>query len=179
MNQGRYGFPTYSPPAMELIAEIITSGTQPEVVFTNIPSGFRDLDLRIRARSASGTDAIPQIQFNGDTGNNYAYCRANRFGSDLQTAIAYIQANTIPNSGTFDLPVRSCTIVTISDYANTVEKKATHSVGGGILAVAGGTIITEQVAGMWKSLDVIHRIRVFLSSGSFADGSSLSLYGVR
>src|SRR5579875_2003672 len=74
--------------------EIVLSATTSSVTFSSIPSGFRDLELRIVAKNAGGSSGNLILQFNGDnspSGTNYGwtvlYNQYNAAGPSINGAI--------------------------------------------------------------------------------------------
>jgi hypothetical protein len=162
-----------------VIQEYVCAGGETEVVLSNIPQTFRDLQLRAVARvNAAGNDVQMKIQCNGDTGNNYAHQQVFANGATLTgvrstgvSAIVWMQAtgnsNTLPNlwaSGHFDF----------GDYRSTLHNKT----GFGNSYNRDTDTRELTYSGEWRSNNAITSIRVFPNSGSFTAGTVITLYGI-
>ena len=123
--------------------------------------------------SASGTQM--KVQFNGDTGTNYAY--HNLGGSGTATyangggssqAFIYINSNstytTYPQVGIMD----------VLDYANGNKNATLKSITGINNNTSAGTI--EIDSGHWRSTAAITSLTLAINSGTFT--GTISLYGV-
>lgn len=174
-------------PAESLISEVVTAGAQASVTFSSIPATFRDLIVRVRAGpcgTASGT-VFTQFQFNGDTGANY-------------DSITYQTGTTSPSGGNFNFEqiaqtsanfgnlvgtsspanVANYAEATIYDYRGTTFQKAFKSLCCQKLGTSSGDVYTMTGSGFWRSTAAITEIDIILSaSGTFANGSVVSLYG--
>lgn len=162
-----------------LISETVTTGSASEVNITSIPQGYRDLELRVRARSTfAGTEDTLRIQFNGDTGANYD--QQIIFGDNAGSA-ADTMATGQTTMSIGQLPASTATAnfagasrVDIMDYKTTARfKEVLMHIGQSY------TLQRTQVgAGQWQSATAITSARVFWASGNFENSSVVSLYGL-
>lgn len=167
--------------AQELIQEVITTGSQTNVNFYNIPQIYRDLIVRGSGRAAASATAEDiLIQFNSDVGASYNFEDVTGFstavggaqtvgGNDIKLSAFAGQTSGSGFVGQFQS--------WIMDYRNPNFVKSIITIG--YVSLGTGTF-TQGVylrGGMWNSLKAINQIRVFLASGNFSDGSVVSLYG--
>lgn len=163
--------------AVVLIEEVVTAGSQADVTFSAISSGYRDLEIRLRGRGdTAATETIVLLQFNGDTGNNYDYQQL--FGNNGSESTAHAQGTSsirtvqIPGA-TATASFCGATNIHVHNYRGTSFFKEVSS-GGGYSYTQQRTVVSS---GQWRSLSVIASVKVFLSAGNFADDTVVSLYG--
>lgn len=163
---------TYTP-----LATITLTGTDAQVVFASIPSGYRDLVFSI---SILGTDndASCVMQLNGDTGANYANVRMAGYGTGyggLTTGTNYIFVSGfnygVATSGAYTIAQGS-----VMDYSATNKHKPT--IIRSRSSRNDGNTDTAAGGGRWASNNAVNEIKFYLTSGSFAAGSTFSLFGV-
>ena len=152
--------PTYVP-----LATITLASTDSEIVFSSIPATYRDLILIVNATNASTTPL--KMQFNGDTGNNYAKVIMGGTGSTTLTI-------SITEDGVRQGNIKS-TLTQFSfqvfDYSLTDKHKSVLS--------RYDDSSNQVVAGAyrWANTAVITSVRFVPEAGSFAIGSTFALYG--
>lgn len=165
-----------------LISRVTTSGGQASTTFSSIASTYKDLLVQITGRlSTAGTDVdYAQLQFNADTGNNYAYDRTGFFGTSgsggTATAQSAIQAIALPaansvagfaGGGQFLIP----------GYAGTAWKKFGY--GQSTNGSGGGAPFNLFVSGNWNNAAAISEVKVQApGANTFVNGSIIDLIGV-
>lgn len=153
---------TYEP-----IATTTTSGSATSYTFSSISSSYTDLVLI--ASGALSADSDLYIQFNGDTATNYGkilvYAVSAGYGSAAYANVAQIGVG-------FHGTGQGNTIVNVMNYKNTTTNKvvATRSNNAGIGL--------QTNVGMWRSTAAITSIKVYPATGNFANGFTLTLYGI-
>lgn len=168
-------------PALVAVGEIVTAGSQSEINFSSeIPADtYQDLEIILRnARgTAALTEVILQMQFNGDTGNNYD--DQQEFGDNASGAHSHAQGRA--NIRSLQFPAASATanfvggtLIRILGYRLSRFKECT-SFGGESFSQQR----TVHTSGQWRGTAAINAIKLFLSSGAFADGTVASLYARR
>ncbi len=166
--------------ATVLISEVVTSGSQASVTFSSIATTWRDLIVVVRGRgdTAANTATI-QIQFNGDTGNNYNIIDNTHTGSadssGSATGTGTAQMGLIPAANA-TANYAGIAKARIGDYRGTIFNKiftAEHNAfyGSAVSQIFG------QFGGAWNSTAAINAVKVFLSAGNFVNNSVVSLYG--
>jgi hypothetical protein len=157
--------------AMELISTQLISSSTASVTFSSIPSTYKHLQIRYTGNNSGGTNGSIQLQFNADTGANYAshYLQGN--GSSVSSAQAG-NSNWIigPNFG-YSVGA-SAGILDILDYTSTAKNKTVRGLGG----YAVGQYYVSLISGVWLNTSAITSVLV---QGSFVSSSRISLYGVK
>ena len=150
-----------------------------QVDFTSIPTtvsgvAIRDLVLVCSALSGGSSGRLT-IQFNGDTGSNYARVVATGNGSTVTTAMA-----TSPNiwsgeSANANTTNRLFVTLNVFDFAQTNKHKAV------LLRSNEALTGTEMMAARWASTSAITSITVRMSAGTWTinPGSTFNLFGVQ
>ena len=159
--------PTYIPLATYTVA----GSSDASVEFTSIPASYRDLILVLDTKSdASG--CVHFLRFNGVDSGAYNEVRLSGNGS-----ITYSDTT----SGTWhrtnvyaDVPTTGShvNIIQIMDYSQTDRQKPT------VMRSATASQGTDVLIGRFGSTAAISSIRIFANVGSYAIGSTFSLYGV-
>jgi len=153
-------------------ATVDSSGAS-NITFSSIPQTYTHLQIR---GSFTGS-GVPIPQFNGDTGNNYAFHGLRGTGSaasayavtsapNLQLGTASQAGSTYPFSFIFD----------ILDYTNVNKYKTTRSLGGSDQNGSGGI---DFSSGLWLNTAAITSITIPIGSGTANQYSQFALYGVK
>lgn len=150
---------------------------QANVDFT-VPAGYTHLELRAFQDNTHGAHGI-DIQFNGDTGNNYAWVEegylpgTGRTDTEslsqpgIRVGVSYNQSADTGHS-----PIRA----TIFDYADTSHYIRTLAEYGGW---DGTHFNVRHNMGAWGNTAVVTSLRVLVNGGfNFEAGSVFSLYGL-
>jgi hypothetical protein len=159
---------TYTP-----LANVTLGGSDADITFSSIPATYRDLILVIGSAKSVGGNPAVVARFNGDNSSNYPYVRMTGNGSGTGS---FAQTDTFLNlAAAFGINAseNATILVQIMDYSAT-DKHKTALIRNGL---AGSGV--EAIAGRWASTSAITSISVFpTASGSFAAGTTFSLYGV-
>jgi hypothetical protein len=164
---------TYEP-----IATTTLGSSQANIEFTSIPATYTDLVIIFNGLGAGSTNNL-ELQFNGDTSNNYSdtYLSANgssaSSGRESSTKSSILVANNgnPPTSGS----AYSLSIINIFNYTNTTTYKTvlsrSNNAGNGL----------DAIVGLWRNTPAaITSVKVFIKSGvNLASGSSATLYGIK
>lgn len=160
------------------LATITLTGTDSSIDFANIPTtGYRDLVLVCSARGTITTFTNVQMQFNGITTSSYTTLAMYGTGSgngasysETATNITLEQiARSSDTSGAFT-PI----VTQIMDYSTSDKHKSVITRNGSTLSGA-----VAAMASRFASNSAITSIKLFPFGGSFAVGSTFSLYGIR
>jgi hypothetical protein len=165
--------------AVSKIAQHALSSPAASVTFASIPGTFTNLLLVVSAASsgAATADTIT-LQFNGDTGSNYAYCfflinpgGTNTGGNNSTTSI------NVADISAANLSVQlGDVVIELPGYASTVLAKGV--ICDSVLNDGSFLITRESYGGAWKSTAAITSITAALASGdNFITGSVFTLYG--
>jgi hypothetical protein len=163
----------------------VGSGGQASIVFDNIPSTYKHLQVRALIKSTTGgTDTwalSTQAYLNSDTTvANYAY---HRIIGNAATAADSGGANAIgtmgftPGPGAAD--VFAPTIIDILDYANTNKYKTFRALSGSDDNAISNAAFIGVLSQLWKNTAAVHTVQLQMSSGSYAQYSHFALYGIK
>jgi hypothetical protein len=166
---------------MEPIATtLVGSGGSATISFSNIPQGYKHLQLRWMWQT-SVTDRNITLQFNSDTSSSYAYhwLFGNGAGSAStsstgQTAVhtGYQYAASGFNSGYFMVGITD-----ILDYSSTLKNKTVRTLCG---VDYNGSGRNQIDSGLWMNTAPITSISIAVNGGgNMNQYSRFSLYGIR
>jgi hypothetical protein len=166
--------------------QVITIGptSASSINFTNIPSTYTHLQLRIMALGTGATAVNGfNCQANGDTGNNYARHLLQGYGSGVD---AYGIANTdrfqfFGYRGGLRDTYPTAAVIDFFDYANTNKYKTARGLAGNDFN-GNATPVTGEVqlsSGMWMNTNAISSLSVYISGSSFGQYSQFALYGIK
>jgi hypothetical protein len=168
--------------AFVLLESTVLTGSQASVEFTNLTTKYsatyQHLQLRLVARTTGNnglTGNFLNMQFNGDTGNNYSMHQLQGNPGGINSAYfpdtsIYLQRITSAGNVSGDFGV----IVTdILDAFETTKNKTSRSLGG----IAAQTI--NLTSGSWRNTASLTSVLVKPSTDNFATGSRFSLYGIK
>lgn len=179
---------SFSASDFELISTIRVGTSTSYVTFSNIPQEYKHLQLRHIARSngANGTGEHVELQFNGDTtlGNYYSLHYIMGDGASATSGVnSTVGTNGYSYNGrsagsNLTSGIFGAGITDILDYNNTTKNK-TIKILSGIEANGSGNIISGSA--LWISKSSITSISFYCSggSGTHAQYTKISLYGVR
>jgi len=154
--------------AQNLIAKVVLTSAQANIVFPNLPSTYKDLLLISTVKNYTAS-AWHGVRFNNDSASNYSRTGIRGNGS---TAVGYYVA--AETAAFVDGPSASETIrISILDYSSTDKHKILLSRADSYADNSGGT------AGRWASTAAINTLTITSTSAeTFGIGSTFYLYGV-
>lgn len=159
---------TYTP----IATNTLTSATA-SVTFSSIPSTYTDLYVVCSVLAGTGGTAV-YVQYNSDTATNYShiilYANGSSAASERQNNNKYIRVG-----GRYGLSATIPTIckINVMNYANTTTYKTLVSRGD----LPSSEL--ETTVGCWRSTSAINSVSIVADGGTFAIGSSFSLYGIQ
>ena len=158
----------------------VPSGGAASISFAGIPQGYKHLELRYFGRGTASGQTYGIVSANGDTSTS------NYKGHDLfgDGGTAYASAySSISGFVIQKFPGTSSTsgifgtgIFTILDYASTNKNKTSRCLGG---QDSNGSGEIDFVSSAWFSTSAITSLSIVPSSGSFAQYTQFSLFGVK
>ena len=164
----------------------VTTATQADIEFTNIPSNYTHLQIRHFCISNRTTYAIDDIKitFNTDTGANYSRHGLRGNGATV-ASVAEANASYILleySSGTSVSNFFGVGVTDILDYANTNKYTTTRSLSGtdtnGLVAGEPGRIYLTS--GSWRNTNAITSIKMSpLNGNQWLQYSHFALYGIK
>ena len=166
---------------MEPIATQLLASTASSVTFSNIPTGYKHLQIRSISRDSSGTVSQQYLRFNGDTGTNYSIHTLTGNGASAGTAGSAGASQPFINCGikcgASDLAnTFGVAVIDILDYANTTKNKTVRTLSGVDL---NGSGYAWMSSGAWYNTAAITSIILIPEISSFAQYSRFSLYGIK
>lgn len=157
--------------------QVITVGPTAvsEINFTNIPSTYSHLQLRMFANASATQDCV--IQFNGNTSNIYDIHFLVGTGSSVVSGASLNRSSIGWKTITSTANIFSAGIMDILDYANTNKNKTTRALSGEDTNGDGAIVLHS---GLWRSTSAISSMRIFLfSGGNFTTNTQFALYAVK
>jgi hypothetical protein len=155
----------------ESIATANGTGSSATITFSSIPSTYTHLQIRVFNYTGGGDNL--GIQFNNDTGSNYAYHQIAADGSDI--TVAGVTNNTTMLAGYSSPSQYGVAVTDILDYKNTNKNKTIRSLHGSD-ANGSGFIIFRS--GLWMNTSAVSSIRLF-ANNNFTTASQFALYGIK
>jgi hypothetical protein len=163
----------------ESIATVtVGSGGATSLTFSDIPSGYQHLQLRLTllANTASGGGAqYGYLRFNSDSGNNYAWHNMYGSGSAVFTENG-TSGNRIQLIYTDSATYVSAGVVDILDYGSTSKNKTVRRFTGRDF---NGSGYIDIGSGLWMSTNAVTSLSVTAATNSFGQYSTAALYGVK
>jgi len=155
------------------------SGTGSDVVFSNIPSTFRTLQLRMFTRDTRvDTSSTYFITFNEDTTSSYSYQGSESAGSSIGGVNEINQPRLQGSTSAASVGASrfGAAVINIFDV-NQTNKYKTLSYQTGFTNNNNGGARLQTLAGTWRNTAAISTIRIAPNTG-FAQYSHIALYGI-
>ncbi len=151
------------------IASTTLGSNSATVTFSSIPLTYTDLILIVAGKDVTSY-AGAQLQFNGDTGNNYSQTILYGDGAAAQSIrgsnVAQMNIGLASNTG---MPNN---IFQIMNYANSTTYKTALGRGN----------VTDQTlrigVGLWRNTAAITSVTALVAGDQWATGATFSLYGI-
>jgi hypothetical protein len=160
----------------ESIATVtVGAGNATSIDFTSISGTYKHLQLRCFLRNTTALASL-FMNFNSDSGANYARHRLSGEGSTVSAAAA----TSATYMGLGDVPTTTSTfyasVIDILDYSNTSKNKTVRNLNGYDLNGSGEIGIRSN---LWANTSAITSISVTPGSNQFAQYSQIALYGIK
>ena len=171
--------------AFQSIATMTAAGGETSLTFSSIPQTYKHLHIRgvYRDSSANSAQVAPlYIQFNADSGSNYAYQAGQAMANSTvsanneisQTWIRIAGAGMVSTSGVF-----GGSIMDIQDYTSTVQNKSVRAIAGGSANTTTANYMTAISQGAWNSTAAITEVKIYSGNGNFLANTTFALYGIK
>jgi hypothetical protein len=166
----------------ESISTVTVSTAVSSISFSSIPSTFKHLQIRGIARDSAAVNdyTVVLLQFNGDTGSNYA--RHNLFGNGASAGAGGASSTTSIRAGV--MPLNSTTanafganVFDILEYGNTNIYKTIRGLSGTDTNTT--TDYVQLTSGVWQSTSAVTSITLTSGSANFMQYSQFALYGIK
>jgi len=163
------------------IATVNGTGSSSTISFSSIPSTYQHLQIRYIGR-VTNSDTADNIfmQFNSDTGSNYAWHYLLGDGSTVAASGAASQTRILSgrvSAATAASNLMGVGVIDILDYANTNKNKTARVLTG--QDRNGGGVITLH-SGVWLNTSSINSITITNGSATnFTSATTFALYGIK
>lgn len=167
--------------AMEPISAITLSASSASVEFNNIPATYTHLQIRGIGRSTTANTGVDNVyvRVNSDSGANYA--RHQIFGDG--TTVSASAASSTNQAVLGDIARNNNTsgifgafVIDILDYANTNKYTTFRALSGSDLNGSGEIRFRSS---LWMNTNAISAITLLSENNSFAQHTSITLYGIK
>jgi len=165
----------------ESIATANGTGSSGTITFSSIPSTYQHLQIRYigRVTNADTADNI-FVQFNSDTGSNYAWHYLQGDGSSAVAGAASSQSKILAgrvSAATATTEIMGAGVLDLLDYANTNKYKTLRTLSGQDRN-GGGVIV--MTSGLWQNTAAVSTITITNGSATnFTSTSTFALYGIK
>ena len=166
---------------VKLDSYTVGAGGASSITFTNISQGYTDLVIKASLRSSiSATNDYGYLQFNGDTGSNYAYKQlaGNSNATSASTGTSTGALLLRFNAATSASNVFGDNEVIIPKYVANANKVATSLTASSNSASGASSAILSYWTTLWSNTSPITSILLAPASGTFVQYSTVTLYGV-
>lgn len=166
---------------MEPIATTLLGSSQATITFSNIPQGYKHLQIRWLARDNFGSQASDaNLQFNSDTSASYTWHQLLGDGATPQayasTSQTSMRAGSVAGS-TATANVFAVTILDLLDYTSTSKYKTVRNLAGYDSNGFGSIALNS---GLWMNTAAVTSISISPRVGTtFNTNSRFSLYGIK
>ena len=158
-----------------LASYTVPSGGLSEIIFTGIPNTYSHLQLRCSIRGSANNYQL--IRLNSDSASNYAYHYLYGTGSAVGAGNVTSTSSMGFTDTTNTASIFNALIIDVLDYASTTKNKTLRGLGG--FDTNGGGFISAN-SGLWfKTPEAVNAIRLAPDTGTYAEYSKFSLYGIR
>jgi hypothetical protein len=158
--------------SLTALANITLQGASSEVIFSNIPSTYRDLIIVATSTTTVTSSGFATVRFNSDSGNNYS-----------EVWMQSVSAPAGLNSGSFSNGTEigfggefGQNIFQVMDYSATNKHKTVIHKWQTPTTTTSGSILQIR-SSRWANMAAITTLRLGTSAGSYATGTTFSLYG--
>jgi hypothetical protein len=154
----------------------VGAGGATVVTFSNIPSTYQHLQLRCFLNNAGGNIST-SMQFNGDTGTNYAKHLVYGDGaSDASSGVDTTASMTFQMYSGNAANNYSATVMDILDYTNTNKNTTVRGFCGWDNNGSGSVLLGS---GLWMNTAAVSTIRFGVAGSNWSQYSSFALYGIK
>lgn len=158
------------PATYDKIATNTLGSATSTVTFSSIAGTYTDLVLIMNSNSNSGTiDSV--MRYNGDTGTNYSWTELQGDGTSA-TSARFSTQNYIYTMNQYTSSI-STSIISIQNYSNTTTNKTA------LIRNNNAAAYVNAAVGLWRSTAAITSVTLLSTAGSYAAGSTFTLYGIK
>jgi len=158
----------------DCIAKETLSSAQSSVTFSSISGSFTDL-IVVQTFPNTEVYGYTRFRFNSDSGSNYS----STYFYEYNGVTSGRQSNTTSISlGTSSFMSNSNCITHIQNYSNTTTNKTIVSRANFGLTSGDPREVWVGV-GLWRNTSAITSIELSINTGTYASGSTFTLYGIK
>lgn len=157
----------------EAIATTTVSGSPSTITFNSISSAYTD--LRVVFCGAQSADTPVYLRFNNDSGSNYWTKTINGYGSTIDGQRGNLTGIWTRSEGLDESQLFSSITWEIPSYRAAYYRVVSCSMANSNGSNAGLTAISH---GIWKVNNAVTQIDLYTSSGSWSNGSTVTIYGI-
>lgn len=175
----------YDPTEFESIATVVVgAGGASDITFSSIPGTYAHLQIRGIAKWSDTSDdrQLLKVEFNSDTGNNYArHLIGGNGGSAYLDSVASTTARSgarLISSNASYANIFTAYIFDILDYTDT-NKYTTVRILGGFNTKGGSFQEVTLGSFLWQNTAAITNIKLLPGSANLAQYSKFALYGIK
>ena len=160
---------TYEPIATQTLGSAASS-----ITFSSIPATYTDLRVVFAIIGGAGTAGQFDITYNNDTSSLYSITRLYGDGSSAGSS-RYSGTALYPCQNSFSSTPPVFTTIDLFSYAGSTFKTALITYSND----ANGSGSAERSVGLYRSTTAISRIDLGGVGGTFAIGTTATLYGIK
>lgn len=162
-----------------LIQKQLLASPAASITFSAIPGTYDSLQLILDCTGTAAGSPTLSVRFNGDTGANYNWQLLTGFDTTVQasasaTATSMVIGSVAGSSSLFPAMLK----MLIPNYINTAKYKGATGTSYVNHTTAIGDGRSRTFGGTWRNTGALTSLDFILSSGNFATGSVISLYGI-
>jgi hypothetical protein len=156
----------------EKIATTTLGSDTATVTFSSISGSYTDLVLVENGKVTSGA-SYSRIRFNSDTGSNYSGTYLSGNGTAAATErFSNMTFMVVASLAAVETNFNHNAIINIQNYSNSTTYKTV------LARLNNAATATDSAVALWRSTSAITSIDYYLNSGSWATGSTFTLYGI-
>ena len=164
----------------ESIATVtVGSGGATSIEFTSIPGTYQHLQVRGLVRNTGTSQRAVSVQFNSDTGSNYAFHRLRGTGSAVfaENSVSQTGADAISQVySSASSSIFSAFVMDILDYSSTSKNTTLRTFGS---RDENGAGLVSLYSGLWDSTSAVTSIKLYPLADNLAQHSTAALYGIK
>lgn len=157
----------------------VGAGGQSVIDFTNIPSGYKHLQIRAAMMCSAVQNMYMQVGSGGslDTSSNYSWHQLYGEGHNgINLSNGNTSATFLYVGYNYNTSYPNVSIIDLYDYSNPNKFKAMGTIAG---TDNNGSGYVQTWGGSWRSTNAINTIRLTPGSGNFAQYGKFALYGIK
>ena len=158
-------------------SQTVGTGGASSVTFSSIPQTYTDLVLRSSVRNTGSSGLSFAIQFNGSTTN---YSGRYLEGSGAAVSSGTIASTSFNQAGLMPISTYTTSTFGVNDFyiPNYTASQNKSSSLDATTENNATTSYLDLIASLWADTTAISSMYIYAPSGSFAQYSTFSLYGI-